>query len=1319
MGSRLMAPPRLRASGQLVRRAGITLLLTVMVFTGIVASFAQAGLGVAHASGLSARPGTTYAANTLAQFRATGNGWGQARPSHTATYNPALEGPLSIHGNGATTSGPSAVQAQAQPLSIVLDQILLNDGSSPVGPTLTYTSSDGLLSLQLAERSLNVSQATVVGTPSLTKGGGVMPGMWRRARGVMDAGIARATTISTATGTSAVPVPPFTLVLQETQGTFHAQTTQIARFSLQVHDSLNQPLSGVTLLSPIGMQFHVSPQDLAGLDSAGIVLAWPGTANAAQGVAAQTVPVSYDAGTGMLAATTPLSLPTSSTTKTAVPSRKAVAAGATSPANASPLDPGAGPMMMAAGPSDVNAASSEHFVMNGNQGDLGFAVPLSLPPAAGGLVPPLQLVYSSAGTNGRHSRQGPAPWVGDGWDLSLGSITYDSSTGLFYLNGIGGVSEPLLCCTTDGHGNSFYVPHHHPEIEITTSDNSANPQTTGKWFRVRTPDGMEYDLGRTGGSLRSTVTFGSLTYYEWDVSEVLRLAPNTAAGYLQAYAAQYWQDTATSGGVTYTRDAALKEVDYNYGPVTSSNPAAFARILFNIHWPDAAQSAYGGLLTATQYSNDYNCTQPAQGSILYTNTLRCDDPVAQSGWEAAPLTMTTLTLDSINVQVFAGSAWQTVRQYQFNYQASIQGAGGLQGDTGMYLCTNDLTGGTYACSGEHLLGSVQEIPYQGGGAAPSRQPVTFIYSKQLKSEYHDSTIDGFDGRPYDAQTYWQYLTSYWDQQTGAQMSAAYTTGWGNTNGVPSGSVTDPTTCAQLGITPCFPTNNPSTWPDDRQWPRQLVTSITDIGDGSTVTNFAYQLNQPCGGGCTRDTWIPAGDFNFVDYYDEVFTGFAQVTVTHPDNSTSVTKYDAGDGWSTNDSDMPNINMGQPVTEDAYQSGTSGTPLQEAQHTYANSGGHSICPATSGSNPLTQGPYEMCLQFEQSRTTYTGGGQGSSPAVPSVTQTWAYNTSGNGDDHFYLQLTSETETANDLLADSLTAGGASYGTTVPLFTTAYTYVINDGASAPYFLVTTAAQTALTDNAPSGSTLWACQRQLYDGQPYVTGQSSGLVDGLVTETDTYADGNCADSAAKVPSGAGYDQYGQPLVSTTPDGATGVAGDGTRGVASHVGCTPSTTPLVAAPATGPYSTCTTYNSTSTSPGAYLTQQTNAGNQSTNTTWDEVQGVTTATTDANNITTTDSGPVYEYNLHERPGLGAFEDVYTQTIVPPDGTSGNPAWTSRTYTYSFCAGSITTTPCLEVDTVHQLDGAHLVVKREFYDRDGGWWRRGRRGRPTTWIRSS
>jgi hypothetical protein len=59
-----------------------------------------------------------------------------------------------------------------------------------------------------------------------------------------------------------------------------------------------------------------------------------------------------------------------------------------------------------------------------SSGSLAAGYPLDLPAGPGGLTPKLDLAYSSAGINDQHNVQSAASWVGEGWNLSLGSISW-------------------------------------------------------------------------------------------------------------------------------------------------------------------------------------------------------------------------------------------------------------------------------------------------------------------------------------------------------------------------------------------------------------------------------------------------------------------------------------------------------------------------------------------------------------------------------------------------------------------------------------------------------------------------------------------------------------------------------------------------------------------------------------------------------------------------------------------------------------------------------------------------------------------------------
>lgn len=167
-----------------------------------------------------------------------------------------------------------------------------------------------------------------------------------------------------------------------------------------------------------------------------------------------------------------------------------------------------------------------------------------------------------------------------------------------------------------------------------------------------------------------------------------------------------------------------------------------------------------------------------------------------------------------------------------------------------------------------------------------------------------------------------------------------------------------------------------------------------------------------------------------------YTGFETVTTTHPDSSTAWQQYYAGAGWGTNDWDIANMYRDQALVTDVYQGGPTGAPLQETRSTYLYDL-NTICPVTNPSLgwQLFMIPYIMCYNHEIQRDTYLGGSSASSPAVPKVTQTWAYNAAPPELNHFHDELLSTTTTTNDLAKDTYSPGTISGQ---PVFTTTYDY-----------------------------------------------------------------------------------------------------------------------------------------------------------------------------------------------------------------------------------------------------------------------------------------
>jgi YD repeat-containing protein len=252
--------------------------------------------------------------------------------------------------------------------------------------------------------------------------------------------------------------------------------------------------------------------------------------------------------------------------------------------------------------------------------------------------------------------------------------------------------------------------------------------------------------------------------------------------------------------------------------------------------------------------------------------------------------------------------------------------------------------------------------------------------------------------------------------------------------------------------------------------------------------------------------------------------------------------------------------------------------------------------------------------------------------------------------------------------------------------------NETPVKPYYFLNLPAQVRTHDNG-SATTYWRCSRASYDGLGYVTGANSSLKAALPTQSDAFQACDSGGAGTNpLTATQGYDAFGQSLVSLDADAN---AGD-----ASHTACAVTgsdTLWLVAPSGATSFTNCTRYDGTY---HAFTTGTANAMNQATATTYDYVQGVATSSTDVNGQITNMPAPVYEYN--GAVSLANFQDVYSDTALPGE-TYGSPTpWTTRVFVFSFCANATTGgKPCLEADTVKQLDGTNLLVTRTFQDRDG------------------
>ncbi|MBI2852415.1 MAG: DUF2341 domain-containing protein, partial [Chloroflexi bacterium] len=218
-----------------------------------------------------------------------------------------------------------------------------------------------------------------------------------------------------------------------------------------------------------------------------------------------------------------------------------------------------------------------------------FNYPIELPPGPGGFQPKAELNYNSGVADETKNRRSTASWVGMGWTLNFGSVSYDAQTRRYYLDLNGGSYE--FVSTEDGYIST------NPEMYFKIT----NP-ATNTW-EVLDREGNYYRFGGTTDSEQYYFD-GARRYYRYDLSLFRDTNDNTA-------------------NITYARD--IRGVSQN-----DTVRAAYPEYL-----------RYGNM--EVRFSSSYDVNDATDGY------LRRDNPRTSSN-SSAPKTMETRKLDAIEVK---------------------------------------------------------------------------------------------------------------------------------------------------------------------------------------------------------------------------------------------------------------------------------------------------------------------------------------------------------------------------------------------------------------------------------------------------------------------------------------------------------------------------------------------------------------------------------------------------------------------------------------------------------------------------------------------
>jgi hypothetical protein len=325
--------------------------------------------------------------------------------------------------------------------------------------------------------------------------------------------------------------------------------------------------------------------------------------------------------------------------------------------------------------------------------------------------------------------------VGEGWNLSLGSVTWvehnlgtaasPSWAESWQLNDAFGTSAELIPPVTTVHtfcdsaqtgglsqGVTWHTaPESHAKVvaylgpaRLTClNGGTAVPPAC---FRAFLPSGIMEEFGCTTDSLQwYPMANGNNATSQWLLD--LITDPNGNQIHLT-----YQADTATALGQNYPRDVVLKTIEWDSPGCLSTSTACSP-------WTP---------LMRVNFVAGQTVVHPSGATCSSGGTPRCDDPVVAG--LGVPLVQNTFVLNDVQVQVQSGSplAWHTLRDYQLGYEQSAP-----------TNVTDPVTGLLESTAGKLNLTQLVEIGDDYGNAAQTALPArTFTYTT-IANYYEDAS----------------------------------------------------------------------------------------------------------------------------------------------------------------------------------------------------------------------------------------------------------------------------------------------------------------------------------------------------------------------------------------------------------------------------------------------------------------------------------------------------------------------------------------------------------------------------------------------------
>ncbi|HLQ15029.1 MAG TPA: fibronectin type III domain-containing protein [Candidatus Eisenbacteria bacterium] len=384
------------------------------------------------------------------------------------------------------------------------------------------------------------------------------------------------------------------------------------------------------------------------------------------------------------------------------------------------------------------------FEANLSGGALTAGYPLDIPSGPKGMKPPLVLFYNSAGVNGQHNAQGAAGWVGEGWNMSMGAISWAEH----YVADAGGTAWQDSWQLSDPYGTAVSLIPPTTSTAIYQEDSGraiatspvqwqTNPMIYAKIYsfqsgltiagnptppcwRVFLTNGLMEEFGCTADSLEYYPNSAGKAYiYSWLLDMIVEPDGNQIH-------VTYNRDMQTLFGFPYPRDAVLNTVEWD--SPTCSNTSTMCT-------PTGTAPNLWAPLLRVSFSASHAVVRSPSGSTncgAAIGNLRCDDPVdlTASGGVGIPSVQSDYVLNDIYVQVCnAGCSstptWNMLKDYQLGYDQSGPGS----------IPIDPISGKTESTAGRLNLTQVTVYGDDGSTALPT---TNYTYTKVV--EYYEDSL---------------------------------------------------------------------------------------------------------------------------------------------------------------------------------------------------------------------------------------------------------------------------------------------------------------------------------------------------------------------------------------------------------------------------------------------------------------------------------------------------------------------------------------------------------------------------------------------------